>query len=159
MNKHTANDNIPTLTQIIHPGDESMRNHFDASFFDNDETLKTNDAQTDVADYELIEKQEPYISDNVEHHENITEDPVLDIDAIEASEQDFDTSQSKPQIELESTIDLIQTELQEAELEETIDLIIYEAVQKIMPEIEQKLTQQISQEIQQKFFKQDTDKE
>lgn len=27
-------DDIPTLTDIIQPGDESMKNHFDARYFD-----------------------------------------------------------------------------------------------------------------------------
>jgi len=151
MNDIKLNDNIPTLTQIIQSGDESMRNHFDASYFDNENELNTDSTQTYELGEKSNEKQEPFISDSIEQHEAIEN---LTVD----SEQSIDTLQSNPLAELEQTIDLIQTELQGAELEKAIDLIIYEAVQKVMPEIEQKLTQQISQQIQQKFFNKNADK-
>ena len=38
-------DNIPTLTDIIQPGDESMRNHFDASVFDDE--INSSDEETE----------------------------------------------------------------------------------------------------------------
>jgi len=151
MNDIKLNDNIPTLTQVIQSGDESMRNHFDASYFDNDKELYTDNTETYELGEKSNEKQEPFISDSIEQHEAIEN---LSVD----SEQSIDTLQSNPLAELEQTIDLIQTELQGAELEKAIDLIIYEAVQKVMPEIEQKLTQQISQQIQQKFFNKNADK-
>ena len=34
MHTDSSDDQIPTLTDIIHPGDESMKNHFDGSYFD-----------------------------------------------------------------------------------------------------------------------------
>ena len=149
MSNNKFNDNIPTLTKIIQPGDESMRNHFDASYFDDDK-LKIDDTQIDELDEKSNEKQEPFISDNIEQHEAIE-------NLAEDSEQRIDTLPSNSHTELEETIDLIQTELQEAELEKAIDLIIHQAVQKVMPEIEQQLKQQISQQIQHKVFKQNTD--
>ncbi|MCW8853390.1 MAG: hypothetical protein OQK76_08735 [Gammaproteobacteria bacterium] len=39
-------DNIPTLTDIIQPGDESMRNHFDASVFDDE--INSSDEETEL---------------------------------------------------------------------------------------------------------------
>lgn len=33
---HPQDDNIPTLTDIIQIGDESMKNHFDARYFDDE---------------------------------------------------------------------------------------------------------------------------
>ena len=47
-------DNIPTLTDIIQPGDESMRNHFDASVFD-DETNSSNEETETLNNDELKE--------------------------------------------------------------------------------------------------------
>ena len=38
-------DNIPTLTDIIQPGDESMKNHFDASVFDDE--INSSDEETE----------------------------------------------------------------------------------------------------------------
>lgn len=37
MAGENTDDNIPTLTDIIQLGDESMKNHFDASVFDAEE--------------------------------------------------------------------------------------------------------------------------
>ena len=39
-------DNIPTLTDIIQPGDESMKNHFDASTFDQPDNALDDDTET-----------------------------------------------------------------------------------------------------------------
>ena len=38
--------NIPTLTDIIQPGDESMKNHFDASVFDHETMTSIDKAET-----------------------------------------------------------------------------------------------------------------
>ena len=149
MNKNKLDDNIPTLTQIIKTGDESMRNHFDASYFDSDVELELDNIDTS----NLVEKQEPFIGDDIKYAEQHDEiEPV-----IADPDNDSDALQSTFQTELDKTIDLIQSELQEAELEKTIDLIIYDAVQKVMPEIEQKLTQQISQQIKLKVFNKNID--
>ena len=40
MNQQTDDERIPTLTDIIQPGDESMKNHFDKTFFDDDHGLE-----------------------------------------------------------------------------------------------------------------------
>ncbi len=34
MMNDSTNDDIPTLTDIIQPGDVAMKNHFDARYFD-----------------------------------------------------------------------------------------------------------------------------
>ena len=39
MNQQSSDDHIPTLTDIIQPGDESMKNHFDTAYFDDDNGL------------------------------------------------------------------------------------------------------------------------
>ncbi len=58
------NDNIPTLTDIVQAGDESMKNHFDASFFNESETDET--LETDALSDELKEKVESLIEQALE---------------------------------------------------------------------------------------------
>ena len=38
MNTEPGDDNIPTLTRVIVPGDESMKNHFDGHMLDEENT-------------------------------------------------------------------------------------------------------------------------
>jgi len=47
-------DNIPTLTDIIQPGDESMKNHFDASVFDHDS--KQSDDETETLNHDELKE-------------------------------------------------------------------------------------------------------
>ena len=46
MMNENYQDNIPTLTDIIQPGDESMKNHFDASAFDQPDNALDDDTET-----------------------------------------------------------------------------------------------------------------
>ena len=54
MINENLQDNIPTLTDIIQAGDESMKNHFNASVFD-DETKPSNEETETLANDELKE--------------------------------------------------------------------------------------------------------
>ena len=63
MNKVNEN-NIPTLTDIIQPGDESMKNHFDASIFDEQDEQANQDTGLQVTD-ELRETINTLISEAV----------------------------------------------------------------------------------------------
>lgn len=128
MNNDNTDENIPILTQIIHSGDASMHNHFDASYFDDDHGLEVDEPLTEHAD----EKQEPFISDVAE---DIGPPDAMDKMVAEAN---YSTNS-----------------LQQDNLKKTIDTIIAKAVQEIIPEIEQKLTQQISQKIYLQFFNKD----
>lgn len=53
MSTDSGADSIPTLTDIIKPGDASMKNHFDPRYFDEDDRQITPD-ETGAED-ELIE--------------------------------------------------------------------------------------------------------
>ena len=48
MNKQINDDNIPVLTEVLHAGDASMQNHFDASYFDNTPPPEQDNTQTSV---------------------------------------------------------------------------------------------------------------
>jgi len=163
MNSEKNDDSIPTLTQIIHPGDVSMENHFDASLF-NGENIPVAEAQyfddenglesdqKDIQNYGLEqsydsdEKQEPYISNEIDSSELLTEEDEL-IAALDSNEEvDALVETFDKEIEIE------QSNAEEKELKKTIDTIISDTVKNVMPEIEQKLTQVLSQQIYQKLF-------
>ena len=132
MNTDTTDSNIPTLTEIIQSGDESMANHFDAHYFDSE-----SDQDADV-DIKKVKKFEPFISDDIEN-----------IDQNEADDELIVDDDNPLHAEL--------AKFDDEELNKIIHSIIKDAIQDILPEMEQKLTQQISQQVQQKLFNSNAD--
>jgi hypothetical protein len=129
MDNKKPNNTIPTLSEVIQPGDESMQDHFDAHFFDNDKGIEAPDIHMDAA----TEKQEPFIGDDIEDAEQDEKIDRLIADA-------------------EKDPDLLLPVFNKEELKKTIDFIVSDAVQEIMPDIEQQLTREISQKIYQRVF-------
>jgi len=166
MNSEKIDNNIPTLTQVIHQGDVSMENHFDARLFDGknipaEETLYFDDEngleseQKDIQNYGLEqsydsdEKQEPFISNEIDSAELFAEKDELITELDNNEEVNALAETTDEEIEIE------QSTTEEEKLKETIDIIINDTVKNIMPEIEQKLTQVLSQQIYQKLFSDD----
>ena len=41
-------DNIPTLTDVVQPGDDSMKNHFDAHYFDDSDAAESEELSDEL---------------------------------------------------------------------------------------------------------------
>ena len=78
MNQQTDDERIPTLTDIIQPGNESMKNHFDKTFFDDDHGLEEDEQ------LEALFEEKP------------TEIPTIDVILSELKEQPTHPHASPP---------------------------------------------------------------
>jgi hypothetical protein len=158
MNSEKANDNIPTLTEIVHGGDSSMENHFDdtniqqevAEYFDDDNGVdhdKTDSRKFGLEQsYDSIEQHEPFIGDEIEDP-----DPIYEVDDLIA---ELDNNEEADEIPVSTDSKIKLSGLEEEKLKRSIDIIISDTVNNVMPEIEQKLTEVLSQQIYQKLFNQ-----
>jgi len=166
MNSEKINPDIPTLTQVIHQGDVSMENHFDASLFNGEnipaaEALYFDDenglesGQEDIQSYgieqsyDADEKQEPFINNEAESFDLFAEEDELISESGNDEETDALVETTDKKIEAKKS------DTKEQELKKTIDAIISDTVKNVMPEIEQKLTRVLSQQIYQKLFSDD----
>lgn len=135
MNQQKHEENIPTLTSIIHPGDESMENHFDASYFDDNQLI-------------YDDMPEPFISDEIKTDELDEEKEIIIADSEQGQEHDID-------VDIDTAVTV--PGLDDKELKKAIDFIISDAVQEIMPEVERQLTKQITEKVLHEIFHKDSD--
>ena len=129
-----ADENIPTLTDIVSAGDESMKNHFDASYFDEPE-----------------KRDEPEVNMDTQAEENpVIEDPFtissdLDTGELEVLEENMPSIEPEVAVEPEHSFKTIK--LDSEELHSTIEALIDDALKKTLPAIEDQLKQQLSETI------------
>jgi len=154
-----AAENIPTLTDIIQAGDESMLNHFDAHQFDDvnadnkvniEEHSQPEDVECDMQ--HLMEVSE--IFENTSTFESHTSEPE-EIPSIKLENEpghfaeDVDFTDAMQLIEEESTVsnsEALQAEENSFEkeiLKEKINL----AVKEILPSIEEQLKKQLYKQL------------
>jgi len=154
-----ADENIPTLTDIIQAGDESMLNHFDAHQFNDDnaddavnieEQALSEDSECDVQ--HLMEVSE--IFENTSTFESHTSEPeeipsikLENASADFAEDVDFtDAMQLIDEDRAASNSESLQTEensIDKEILKEKINL----AVKEVLPSIEEKLKKQLYKQL------------
>jgi len=83
-----AAENIPTLTDIVHAGDESMLNHFDAHQF-NDVQVDNNETEQENAQVEDSEYDMQHLMEVSEIFENNISEPE-DIPSIKLDNEEHD---------------------------------------------------------------------
>jgi hypothetical protein len=176
-----TNEDIPTLTQIIQSGDASMENHFDASYFDDDNGLFDDNNGLDIVEENTIQ-EDITVTENDSSHEAVEEPFIKTAEEI-ASEVDVEEENIKEAISLSADNDLSVAEdntapeinsitddfssqepeteslqekpdgsIDETELHATIDLLISDAVKEVLPSVEKLLTEELSKQIYQKLF-------
>ncbi len=175
METQEHDKDIPILTHIIQPGDASMENHFDASYFDDDKELDTNNSdefqeEIQVTDDDLIQEIEEiplentfdkYITEDenskdiadIKDIDKISEDitDVEDIDKIAESIADINKTNEEPE-KITATATANDFRIKEIELKDTVDLLISNAVKEVLPSIEKQLTEELGKQIYQKLF-------
>ena len=129
----SADDNIPTLTDVIVSGDESMKNHFDGHSLDEETETEATELEAVMAEPVI---DEPAIEDEFKIEAEIDTDdivePVLDEPVI------IEPAEVPPALNME-------------ELHATIESIIDEVLQESMPVIEKNLKAQLSESIYEKL--------
>ncbi len=147
-----TDNTIPLLTDIIQLGDVDMKNHFDGHALDEatdnlNETFEINeeleiqddipaihvDTETDTA---MDHLQINPLEDNADDTPEVLELPLEDTDKTDQDIQPEDTTQNT---------------LNKDELAETVNLLVSDAVDAILPIIEGQLKQSISEQIIQKL--------
>lgn len=131
MNIDSSDDNIPTLTEIVATGDESMKSHFNGSFLD--EITEETPAEDDIPELAVAE-------DSLED--------ALSFQA-EAESDDIDPAAIEEPVIIEPVDDLRSLNIDE--LNETIKSLIDDALKETLPIIEQQLKQQLSDTIAEKL--------
>lgn len=139
--------NIPTLNQVIQTGDQSMQNHYatvpvehEVEQHDglNDETENADDVQHFIEPSN--EKQEPFIGEVMNQtDDNKNLEIKLDVPSLLENSG----------VTLDGLEVNIKSKLSAEQFKNSIDFIINDSVQAVMPEIEEKLTKAISQKIYQ----------
>ena len=160
MPTQELDENIPTLTQIIQPGDASMENHFDASYFDDDH--KDLDININAEFQENILNTDAYSAQKTEQtHLDSTFDICID---DEIPEDITDSNKIDEELENNAEVNIRDKEskdvtatannskIKEFELKDTIDLLISNAVKEALPSIEKQLTEELSKQIYQTLF-------
>ncbi|MCW9013202.1 MAG: hypothetical protein OQL06_05415 [Gammaproteobacteria bacterium] len=130
MNSQRFDDSIPTLTEIVAPGDDSMKNHFDASCLD------------DMDDNEILETDS---IDDAILNEEFKIDAAIETDAMDSHSIDIPVRVDEQKTGAAADI---------SELHATIELLIDDALKETLPSIEQQLKQQLSETIIKKLSQQ-----
>jgi len=163
MPTQELNEHIPTLTQIIQSGDASMENHFDASYFDNDNKdlgiNKNHESQEEilVTDTDSAQETEQELLENsfdTQANKDNECDNKTNADEINEESEDF-TYISKTDEEYKgatSTATANDLKIKEYELKDTVDLLISEAVKEALPSIEKQLTEKLGKQLYQKLI-------
>lgn len=144
-------DNIPTLTDIIQAGDQSMLNHFDAHQFDNvQEHQHTENSEedlqnlmevsdifenTDTFENDISEAEEiPSIKLDTEQHEYIEEEDFSD--AMQLMSKDNTETDSETLISEANQFD-----------RDILKEKINQAIKEILPTIEEQLRKQLYKQL------------
>jgi len=129
-----AEENIPTLTQVVNSGDETMLNHFDGEI--SDEEAKSASTVENASEFENIEVEDIPSLELDDHHSTSYADLGLDdIDLIGQNISDKSTPEITPVETSASKNKQIDTE----ELKQKIDEAIDEAMPGIQAQIRGKL--------------------
>lgn len=129
-----SDSHIPTLTHVIQEGDESMRNHFDAHQFNQQQSTSESAAHENASDYE-----------NSDYKKTETEDvPSIQVtldDETELPEEDFSEAMQSRINELGDVGGDTDEKIESADtdLKQKIDQAINEA----LPQVEEQLKQAI----------------
>lgn len=142
-----AEQDIPTLTQVVNSGDESMLNHFDAhQFHPEDENDKSddNDAAVSVenaSEFENIAEavETPANIDN-SYSTELADLGLTELDLTELGLMGQDASEKNLAVEVTSETDKSEKELLNTEqLRQKIDEAVEEAMPGIMAQLKGKL--------------------
>ena len=138
---NTANPDIPTLTDIIEPGDESMKNHFDASYFD-----EHDEAQQEMFPEGIMAEQES----PVEQVEELSAVEDEDIDTVE-------TKEDADELETAAAEMAEQYSKDEPDLKTEVSCLIQDALNEALPSIEERLKEDLIEAVMQKLESKDSE--
>ena len=154
-----AAENIPTLTDIVHSGDESMLNHFDAHQFSDAEDNSDEDIQADkyIKDSEGDMQNLMEVSDIFEGADTFDNDisepeeiPSIKLDNEQQDyieEEDFsDAMQLMSEDNSDNSSEKLMTEANQFD-RDILKEKINQAVKEILPGIEEQLRKQLYKQL------------